>query len=321
MATVLFALGASTAWGLADFLGGLRARSVPLPALLVVSQAAGLAVLAPALLVGGGAIPGDPRLWLGLLAGLTAVADLGLIYLVLARGPVILIAPIAAVGASIPVAVGLFGGDPIDPRIAAGLALALAGSLAASFERRGEHGCAGLPGTLPLALGAALAVGATLILLERASLAGPLWATGAMRAGGFGASLALVAVVWLRRGGARRLPGASPTRGRGRSSGRPAPEEPSTTAHPNGPARFATGAGLALAASLATVGIFDALADVGYTLAASRGHLSTVSVLASLYPVVTVVLGVTVLRERVATLQLVGVALAIAGVALLAGAA
>jgi len=291
MAAVLLALGASTAWGLADFLGGLRARSVPLPALLVVSQAAGLAVLAPAVLFAGRAMPDDPRLWLGLLAGLTAVADLGLIYLVLARGPVVLIAPIAAVGASIPVGAGLLGGDPLDPPIAAGLGLALAGSLAASFERRGERGQAVLSRALPLALGAAIAVGATLVLLERAGSADPLWAAEAMRAGGLAASLALFGAAWLRC--SARVPlrlGAS-------------------------------GAGLALAASLAAVGIFDALADVGYTLAASHGRLSTVSVLASLYPVVTVVLGVTVLRQRVAALQLAGVALAIAGVALLAGAA
>jgi len=317
MAAILFALGASTAWGLADFLGGLRTRSVPLPALLVVSQAAGLAVLAPALLLGGAPIPDDPRLWLALLAGLTAVADLGLIYLVLARGPVVLIAPIAAVGASIPVGVGLLGGDPIDPPIAAGLALALAGSLAASFERRGDHGPAVLSAALPLALGAAIAVGATLVLLERASAADPLWAAGAMRAGGLAASLALLAIAWLR-GPAAALPrlGASrlrePARGRAQPAAR-TPLERSRSA--------IAGPGLALAGSLAAVGIFDALADVGYTLAASRGHLSTVSVLASLYPVVTVILGVTVLRERVAALQIAGVLLAIAGVALLAGSA
>lgn len=317
MAPILFALGASTAWGLADFLGGLRARSVPLPALLVVSQAAGLAVLAPALLLGGAPIPDDPRLWLGLLAGLTAVADLGLIYLVLARGPVVLIAPIAAVGASIPVGVGLLGGDPVDPPIAAGLALALTGSLAASFERRGKDGPAVLSRTLPLALAAAIAVGVTLILLERASAADPLWAAGAMRAGGFAAALALVGVAWHRCSAPAPLRlGAPCLRGRAGATA------PSATANPIGRARSAAaGAGLGLAASLAAVGIFDALADVGYTLAASRGHLSTVSVLASLYPVVTVVLGVTVLRQRVAALQLAGVALAIAGVALLAGAA
>jgi len=297
MAPILFALGASTAWGLADFLGGLKARSVALPTLLVVSQAAGLAVLVPALMLAGGAVPDDPRLWLGVLAGLTAVADLGLIYLVLARGPVVLIAPIAAVGASIPVGVGLLGGDPLDPPIAAGLALALAGSLAASFERGQPGRPAALAAGLPLALGAAIAVGATLILLERASAADPMWAAGAMRAGGFAAALALLAVAGSRR----------PAVTRSRSA--------STAASDS-----ALSAAAAVALPLAAVGIFDSVADVGYTLAASRGQLSTVSVLASLYPVVTVVLGVAVLRERVAALQVAGVALAIAGVAVLAGA-
>lgn len=316
MTAVLFALGASTGWGLADFLGGLRARSVPLPALLVVSQAAGLAAIAPALLLGGEAIPDDPRLWLGLLAGVTAVADLGLIYLVLARGPVVLIAPVAAVGASIPVGVGLLGGDPIDPPIAAGLALALAGSLAASLERGGERGPAVLSTALPLALGAALAVGATLIILERASGADPLWAAGAMRAGGFAASLALLAIAWLRGPAA-----ALPRFGAPRPPRRPLTRARLATTNPIEAARkMIAGTALVVAGSLAAIGIFDALADVGYTLAASRGDLSTVSVLASLYPVVTVVLGVTVLRQRVGALQVTGVALAIGGVALLASA-
>jgi drug/metabolite transporter (DMT)-like permease len=63
--------------------------------------------------------------------------------------------------------------------------------------------------------------------------------------------------------------------------------------------------------NLATVGgapaVLDNLANLLFVLAAARGLLSLVSVLGSLYPVVTVVLARVVLDERLARWQLVGV--------------
>jgi drug/metabolite transporter (DMT)-like permease len=56
-----------------------------------------------------------------------------------------------------------------------------------------------------------------------------------------------------------------------------------------------------------------------YGLASQRGIVSTVSVLASLYPIVTVALAMLVLRERVSRMQLVGVALTFAGIGLISG--
>jgi drug/metabolite transporter (DMT)-like permease len=53
-------------------------------------------------------------------------------------------------------------------------------------------------------------------------------------------------------------------------------------------------------------------------LASARGYLSIVSVLGSLYPVVTVLAAHLVLGERVSRFQLGGVALALAGVAVVA---
>jgi drug/metabolite transporter (DMT)-like permease len=65
------------------------------------------------------------------------------------------------------------------------------------------------------------------------------------------------------------------------------------------------------------IGIADTGATLLYAAASTRGLLSIVSVLASLYPVVIVALARVVLRERVARAQLVGVAVALAGVALI----
>ena len=65
------------------------------------------------------------------------------------------------------------------------------------------------------------------------------------------------------------------------------------------------------------VGIFDTSANMLFGLASTRGLLSVVSVLASLYPVVLVALARFLLHERIARHQLAGVAVALGGVALI----
>jgi len=72
---------------------------------------------------------------------------------------------------------------------------------------------------------------------------------------------------------------------------------------------------------LALAGLFDLGGNLLYALAASEeGLISVISVLASLYPIVTVALASLLLRERPAPLQWVGVALTFAGIGLIAAA-
>ncbi len=66
-------------------------------------------------------------------------------------------------------------------------------------------------------------------------------------------------------------------------------------------------------------GAIDMTANVLYVLAAYTGFLSIAAVLTSLYPASTVFLARVVLGERLAGVQKIGVALALAGVALIAG--
>jgi drug/metabolite transporter (DMT)-like permease len=68
---------------------------------------------------------------------------------------------------------------------------------------------------------------------------------------------------------------------------------------------------------LLAVGIGDLVGNLLYAASAARGLVSITSVLASLYPIVTVVLARVVLREQVARAQEAGIVLTLAGVALI----
>jgi len=69
---------------------------------------------------------------------------------------------------------------------------------------------------------------------------------------------------------------------------------------------------------LAAVGVFDVAANALFAFASTQGLVSLVAVLASLYPVTTILLARLVLKESVRTSQAVGVALALLGVAAIA---
>ena len=65
------------------------------------------------------------------------------------------------------------------------------------------------------------------------------------------------------------------------------------------------------------VGLCDVAANALFALASGRGLLALVSVLGSLYPVMTVLLAFVVLHERLTRVQLAGIGVALAGVAAL----
>jgi drug/metabolite transporter (DMT)-like permease len=65
---------------------------------------------------------------------------------------------------------------------------------------------------------------------------------------------------------------------------------------------------------VAAIGLCDVAANALFALASGRGLLALVSILGSLYPVVTVVLAHVVLGERLTAVQVAGVGVALAGV-------
>jgi drug/metabolite transporter (DMT)-like permease len=68
---------------------------------------------------------------------------------------------------------------------------------------------------------------------------------------------------------------------------------------------------------LASIGVLDTAGNVFFAAASAKGLVSVVSILASLYPVVTVLLARAILHERVHRSQELGIALALAGIVLI----
>jgi len=109
--TVIFALAASLAYGLSDFVGGLASRRASAWSIAAISQlVAAVGIGAAAVVVGGSPSLGDLA-W-GVLAGIGAGAGTGMLYRGLGDGRMSVVAPLSAVGAALlPVAVGIATGE------------------------------------------------------------------------------------------------------------------------------------------------------------------------------------------------------------------
>ncbi|MBD0330957.1 MAG: DMT family transporter [Thermoleophilia bacterium] len=275
MLAAVLALGASVCWGAGDFLGGLKSRALPLLAVLVPAQLAGVAALSVAVAAAGGAPPGSTVLW-ALPAAVLGTVGLAAFYRGMAAGAIAVVAPIAGAGAVIPVAVGIATGDGPSTVQLVGFPLAIAGIVLASLEpaERSRRIAAGVP----FGVAAAVGFGGYFVPMHAAAEASVLWAALLFRL--TAAALVLVAVAALRpplRGARSHLP------------------------------------------VLVVIGLADSAGNALFAAAASRGAVSVVSVLASLYPVVTVALATAFLHEPTARHQRAGVVAALAGVVLVVG--
>ena len=280
---VTLAATASLAWGVADLLAGVWTRRVPVRVVLAYSKVAGFVAVALLAAVVGTRMPGDSRLWWAALAGVAGVPAMGLLYLAIRRGPLAVVAPVAAGAALVPVVWDLAHGARLSVAAVIGAGAALLGITLASLPPGGMGRLRDLR-TLPYAGLAALLLGAYFVLLHEAGTVDPLWATVVARASGAVTAL-LVLAVPVRSGEAAA-------------------------------ATFPRTAAFALA-GISLIGVLDAGADRAFATASLIGGLGPAAVLSSLYPAVTVLLGIVLLRERVRGLHAVGVVAALAGAALL----
>jgi drug/metabolite transporter (DMT)-like permease len=276
MAAIALALGASLTWGVADFFGPLKGRSLGALRVLVYVQLGGLVVIAAVVAIRGKG-PADAAALLAIPAALSGTLGLYAYYRGIAVGAISIVAPIAGVSAVIPVTVGIISGDRPSTWQLLGIALSLGGVFLASREPATERALqtAVAPG-VGLALLAALGFGGYFPPMHAAGNADFWWASLIFR---LTSTAVILATVIVRR--------------------------PSLSVRP-----------LQLPA-LALIGVGDMLGNLLFAAAASQGLVSITSVLASLYPIVTVVLARALLEERVARSQELGIALTLAGVALI----
>jgi drug/metabolite transporter (DMT)-like permease len=287
MLAIVLAIGSSLAWGAADFVAGLKSRTMPVATVMVVAVTTGLAITAIVVLARGVGPPPGRFLAFAALSAVVGAIGLAALYRGLAVGAMSIVAPVAATGAAIPVAFGLATGERPGGIQAAGALLAVAGVVLAAREElsvedaaAGWRGGRGLAKGVPLALLAAAGLGSFLVAVDAASEGDFGWTILVNRA--FTLGFLAVAAVVLRP----RLP---------------------TDLGDAAPAIF--------------VGVLETTANLLIALASTLGFVSIVGVLASLYPVVTVALARVVLGERIAPIQRVGTIAALAGVVLIAAGA
>jgi drug/metabolite transporter (DMT)-like permease len=271
MVAAALALAAAVSWGIGDFLGGLKSRSLRPVAVLIVAQPIGGALLGAWVAIRGQGPPGSQVLW-ACVASVFGTVGLIAFYRGMAAGALSIVAPIAGAGAAIPVIWGLARGDNPSSYQEIGFAAALIGVVLASFERNPE--AARVAAGVGWAAIAMLAFGGYYIPMHAASQGDFLWAAFVFRL----TSTTIIAAAWL----VLRPPGA-------RRADLPV---------------------------LASIGILDTGGNVFFAASSSKGLVSVVSILASLYPVVTVLLARAVLHERVHRSQELGIALALAGIVL-----
>jgi drug/metabolite transporter (DMT)-like permease len=291
---VVLGLLVALAYGTGDFFGGLAAKRVRTTAVVIGSF--GVAALALVVVhlgwhvVGDLPTPSTTDLRLGAAAGLLGPVSLGLLYHGLATGRMSVVAPITAVvAATVPLLWGLTSGEEPSGLALVGMGFALVAVVLISAAPPHEDHPADAPvlplaAVVPPALASGLGFGFIFVLLGSTSSDAGLWPLMAARPTAIVVTVAVVAAVAWRRG-----------------------DPVATSLSPSG-----------AWPTVAAAGVLDVTANACYLAGINAGLLSVVAVLSSLYPAATVVLARFVLHERLHRAQVVGLALAAAGVAAMA---
>lgn len=278
MVAILLALGASLFWGVGDFIGGVQSRRWPVLTIVVISQTAGLLVVA--VLVGARAM-GPPDLQATLAsvgAGVVGALALATFFRAFAIGKISVVAPIVATSAIVPVVGGLVQGERPGALQLVGIAIAIGGVVLVSQEQGApisERPASRL--SIALAVVTALLFGLALVGLDLGAEEDPYWSVLIFRIATVTAIVGALLVLQRRPTITRR--------------------------------DFRL---------IVIVGLLDVTATLMFAVAASTGLLSVVGVLSSLFPVMTIALARIRLGERLAQRQLIGVVLTLLGVALIA---
>ncbi|WP_372790332.1 EamA family transporter [Paraconexibacter sp.] len=273
------ALLASLAYGVSNFAGPRLARDVSLFLLLLVGQTCSLLLAGVVVAVQGEGLPDAEAIGFALLAGFGNAGGLVLFYRAAAVGPLSIVTPIGSLGAAVPVAIGIAGGEAMTVLKGLGILLALTGVVLVArrpgadlHDEKHSHRRA----AVVLAALSAVCFGVFLAAIAPAAEDAAGWAVLLSRV----SLVAVLATFVVRLGVFRELV----------------------------PRRMPV---------LAVPGLLLFAGTMAYAIATREGDLSVVSVLGSLFPVVTVGLAVGLDGERLRRPQAIGALATIAGVVLL----
>lgn len=276
MAAVALALAllTSVAYGLSNYVGPRLARGASVYVLLIVGQGCSLVLAAAVVAEQGAAFPGKAAVVAALIAGLGNASGLVLFYRAAAIGPLSIITPVAALGATLPIVYGLSRGEALTALKGAGIVLALGGLFLVARRQAADQAPGGPRVRAILVAGAsAVGFGVFLAAMAPASEDGVAWAIVLSRASLLVALIGFALVTRQElRTAAARLP------------------------------------------LLAVPGLLLFAGTLAYAVATREGDLSVVSVAGSLFPVVTVSLAVLLDGERLSRSQAAGVVATLAGV-------
>jgi drug/metabolite transporter (DMT)-like permease len=278
MLAIVLALGSSLAYGVSDFLGGLKSRSLPLLAVLLVSQGTALVLLAVVVVPFGEGPPERSFILYAALAGLSETVGVAALYRGLAVGTMSIVAPVAATAPVVPVVVGMALGELPSRVQGAGITLAALGIVVTACDAESAHlARPGAIASVVFGLLTALGFGSFYVAMDAASEGEIPWALLVAR---LTAVFVFVAAIVLTR-----------------------PSLAVRRAH---------------VPAIAAIGVLIIAADSMYATASTEGLLSIVAVLSSLYPIVTIALARAFLEERVGRRQAIGIAMCLAGVVAIA---
>ncbi len=272
-----FALGSSLSFGVADFFGGTTSRRIGTLQFIFCTQLIAVVLAGALVAISAQPVPPVATVAAAAGAGLGMTVALAAFFQAMVVGTMSVVAPISATGVIVPIIAGVAGGERPGAPQAVGIVAAIIGVVFASRAPR-EHRRKAVESGFGLALLAALGSGLMLWLMAPASRHGVPWALLIARAV---PAIILAAAVSIRRASLR-------------------------------PAFESRNAWITVASALL------GFSGIGlYALATLHGQLVIVSVLASMYPAVTMLLAYRVLGERLHGVQQLGIAAVLGGVVLL----
>ena len=272
--TAILALGATLAWGCGDFSGGLASRRHDVHSVVIAAQLISLAPLLILVMSFEFVVPQASDLLFASLGGVVGIFGLLNLYQGLSVGRMSVVAPLAAIIASvIPVLVGILAdGLPTAIQLA-GFTLALVAVWLLSGDGKRLDATAG---ELRFAIMGGIGFAAFYVSLDQVSGETVLWPVLAARV----ASIVALSVYTLSR------------------------------RHWLAPPR-------SLLPLIVLTGLLDTAGNYFFTMATHAGRLDIATVVSSLYPGITVMLALLVLRERLKLNQWFGVLAALVAIAMI----